>query len=860
MPGARFGSAIALVQDLVWNRNTEQPPENEDHILVRIRQIMQSRRERNASSGPDLAVLLRQALIAYSTGESSERFIVPKDLIWRTPAEWQPWGLRVSDIGQGFLIEAIAWTPPWLGRDATKASDIFEDVFRRTPARQPTAVRSDPCISAITGFDSYLSPGQREAVRSLLFMPEGTTLVVNLPTGSGKTLVGQIAPLILGPNAGLTLFIVPTKALALDQERRMKQILKRAGREAEIQPFAWHSDLPPDTKAEIKRKIRSGTQAILFTSPESALGALLPALYAAAANGTLRYLVIDEAHIVAEWGDGFRPDFQRLAGLRAGLMKHSGNNALRTVLMSATISPDTLGTLETLFGPPEKTQMVAAVHLRPEPRYWSYRAAGRNEKIDRILELLRYAPRPFILYLTEPREALEWYRTLRAAGYARIACFHGDTIAEDRADIIDAWNANRLDGIIATSAFGVGMDKPDIPTIVHAVVPETLDRYYQEVGRGGRDGTASISVVVYTERDATKARLLGRPRLLSGENAFDRWRKMYANRQIEGDGLISIDTEQVPNHLRRQSDHNSAWNLRTLVMMARSGLLQLETISPPLPERGDVEDQSAYDARVEAIWQDYYSRIAVRTLESRHQDETFFLRSTSAERARSLAAADRTFSSLSSVLSGSREMAAELVSLYQNHTPGRTVIVSPACRGCPHGHSGDKPASYQVPDGGGIHHTIHFDTSHWSLRFPGQDGKAIVHFDRSAVDLSPKLARALRAIIGGFGIHEIVAPASAWSANVPWLHELHKWSPAGVLVSRDLEEELGRQCITALPRATVLWPWPDTPPPSEVLFLDRPIHVVFLPRDVKAHHPHRLFVDTADYKIPIERFLDLVTQ
>src|SRR5262249_48135165 len=140
-----------------------------------------------------------------------------------------------------------------------------------------------------------------------------------------------------------------------------------------------------------------------------------------------KYLVVDEAHIIAQWGDSFRPAFQILAGIRRGLLRRSGGQPFRTVLMSATFSPQTIATLDSLFGPHDTVQMVSAVHLRPEPRYWSCSVGIVEEKISRVIQLIRHAPRPFILYVTKRDDARTWFQRLKQEGLFRIECFHGET-------------------------------------------------------------------------------------------------------------------------------------------------------------------------------------------------------------------------------------------------------------------------------------------------------------------------------------------------------------------------------------------------------------------------------------------------
>ncbi|MFN9926159.1 MAG: DEAD/DEAH box helicase, partial [Phenylobacterium sp.] len=216
-----------------------------------------------------------------------------------------------------------------------------------------------------SGFNTYVSPGQREAVRSAFLMRPGDTLVVCLPTGSGKSFVAQAPVLVKGLEGGLTVCIVPTTALALDQARQMSERLAGRSRNGagELR-LAWHAGLTIKEKAAIKTAIRQGRQGVLFCSPEAVTGALLPSLYDAARAGLLDYLIVDEAHLLSQWGDAFRPAFQMIAGVRRGLLRACRHQPFRTILMSATLTPDAIATFETLFGP--GVQLTAAVHLRPE--------------------------------------------------------------------------------------------------------------------------------------------------------------------------------------------------------------------------------------------------------------------------------------------------------------------------------------------------------------------------------------------------------------------------------------------------------------------------------------------------------------
>jgi ATP-dependent DNA helicase RecQ len=859
---------------LEWPRSfdaDEMKAKADDGIIDRLQQVLsQAQRSGSLASVRDLAALLRHALLARSIGKpSAQRVAVPVVGDWPIAAVWRELGFDTVTGPTGLVLTARTWRPSWM-TDGDQADwepggntrqDIFADVFAGDEVRPRADVPIDPFLGETTGFDSYVCPGQREAVRSLLFMPAGTTLIVNLPTGSGKSLVAEAAVLSAGLESGLTLFVVPTKALATDQARRMRALLRARVPANEIPPLVWHGGLGPEVRQTIKSNIRRGRQGILFTSPESVGGALLPSLYEAAALGLLRYFVVDEAHVVAQWGDSFRPAFQALSGIRRGLLNSSKGEPFRTVLMSATLSPETIDTLDVLFGPPAKTQMVAAVHLRPEPRYWTYKAYGWEEKKARVLELIQHAPRPFILYVTERQHARDWVDILRDAGYRRVECFHGGTSDDDREAIIESWSANEIEGIVATSAFGVGMDKEDIRSVIHATVPETLDRYYQEVGRGGRDGRPSVSVVVYTDRDIGMARSLSKPTFIGDDNGYERWNTMFGTaRSAPETDIIAINIASVPPRLRQESDYTTAWNMRTLILMARAGMVELDSQAPePLPRLSD-EPDADYDRRLESHWEAYFGTFCLRTLDPAHLSQQHFEACLQQERSRGGTAADRSFAELNAVIAGEREIGEVLTEAYSNFKPGRTVVVSPVCGGCP----GERKRGlrqrreYQVPVGVGITRIELPSSPAWQRRFPSLDGRpTVILYQSDEAGVFDGIARALRALVTEFGVCEISAAVEVWAKDT-LLRTLHHSAPSGVLVARTLEEDASLPAVLPLPRASLLKPWGINPIPDHLLLLDRPLHTIFAPVDVESEHPLRRYVDTATNCISLENFLQAI--
>src|SRR5262249_50338593 len=187
-------------------------------------------------------------------------------------------------------------------------------------------------------------------------------------------------------------------------------------------------------------------------------------------------------------------DFQELAGLRRHLLRVCpAGRAFTTLLLSATMTPACIRLLQNLFAPADAVlwKEVRYPELRPEPEYWFGRCDDQDQRNVRVLDVLAHAPRPLILYsslvnLKSIRGApvvwgsRDYARLLREAGYRRVEVFDGCTPGRRREQILRRWTADDLDVVVGTAAFGLGVDKPDVRTVVHACVPESLDRYYQE--------------------------------------------------------------------------------------------------------------------------------------------------------------------------------------------------------------------------------------------------------------------------------------------------------------------------------------------------------------------------------------------
>lgn len=830
------------------------PEEATDGIFDRLLQILtESRENGQLTDRSDLAALLRHVLRRQALQGSGDAHLrVPLSPDWPSAAEWARFGIQLHSEVAGFgLIHATPYEPEWLpGSDVP----LFEDAFAETMVREDWQRPIDPFLEQVSGFTHYVSPGQREAVRSALLLPPGETLIVGLPTGSGKSFVAQAPVLARGLQAGLTLCVIPTTALVIDQARQMAELLRRKFPGQPLPELAWHSGLAANKRETIKAAIRSGRQSVLYCSPEAVVGPLLPALYDAARANLLGYLVVDEAHLVSQWGDGFRPAFQMLAGVRRGLLAACPTTPFRTILMSATLASDTIETIDALYGPAETVEMVASIYLRPEPQYWMHREDDPARKEAKVLEALRHAPRPFILYVTKRADARKWARLLEQHKFGRIACFHGETPHAERVSIIDRWAKNRIDGVVATSAFGVGIDKRDVRTVIHASVPETLDRFYQEVGRGGRDGRSSASLLIYADADFEVANNIAAPSLISDDLAFERWAAMFdaGEKQDEFGFVHEIDLSTVPPRLRQESDYNEAWNMRTLIMMARAKILELQSQSPARYAELEAAAGGTFDVSAEESWADYFKHTVVRLHLAGHRQKDLFVAAIQAERSRAFEASRKGHDLLRRLLSGKEEVSLLLDALYRSHSPSRTIVVSRACGGCPVDRiQGNSRQSYAEPAAIGIEGQWAFDPSLWRARFPHLNLACPILLLTGARHVERQTYAILEALVSTFGIREI-GLSDRYRQAEPRIATLHRQSPDGLVLLQSLNEERFRPSHYQLPRLTVA---EGDVLGRSILELRRPVHVILVGRDTRdPDHPLRRVGETGTNILTLDQF------
>ena len=509
----------------------------------------------------DIAALIRQVLRREyeQKGGIPPTLKVPRNANFPDREMWKQSGIDILiDGADYYLISAHSWQPDWL--DISQKYPPDQPVFNDKIRRNYEPVEGDPFLELVN-LRKYRSVGQREAIRAVLTAPKNSTLAINLPTGAGKSLCAQLPALLRSQNAGVTVVVVPTTALAIDQERALTPFVNHG-----TAYYGDESGQGQERRQEIRDRIRNGTQRIVFTSPESLMNSLAPALYKAAKLQMLRYLVIDEAHIVEQWGDEFRPAFQELPGLRRDLLRLT---SFTTLLLTATLTESCLDTLEILFGKPGPFQVISAVQLRPEPSYWFAWCQSEEIRKQRLIEAVYHLPRPLIIYATKREDVRRWQQDLFSAGFQRCAMMTGESSSEERSQLIQNLRDRRVDIVVATSAFGLGVDQSDIRAVLHVCIPETIDRFYQEVGRGGRDGKAAISLTLHTTQDLDIAKYLNDKSAITIDRGLERWKSMFLKKEILPDGRFRVPVNIPPSLQLGDIDMNSQQKHRILIIFIK---------------------------------------------------------------------------------------------------------------------------------------------------------------------------------------------------------------------------------------------------------------------------------------------------
>ncbi|MDI6910429.1 protein DpdF [Nocardioides sp.] len=648
-----------------------------------------------AAGWRDLAGLIRQVLIiAKVTYAGDPALAVPAVTPWPTSSDWDTMHCAVGQIvGQRRTVRALDWAPHGSEEDKGPAAELALEQVRATyldanPVYADLVV-ADPFWTSAHRFDHYRGEPQRQAARAAV-LNDGGSLIVALPTGRGKTAVAWSKALL--SDRGVTIVVVPTVVLALDMERRTSEEAQLRGEElSPLGRFAYVGSLAPDVKKQLRDAVREGSQRLLYTSPEALVTGLAPALLACADAGMLQQIVIDEAHLVDQWGTDFRPEFQTMPGLIREAYGRAPEGKKPSVLMlSATLAQRPIDLLTRLFAMgDDPVDVVWGSEIRTEPAYFLNSHLDEATRVADVLEAVSCLPRPLILYTTTVADAEDWVTRLHDAGLARVECVTGKSKDDDRRTVMERWRGYQTDGetvptsldvVVGTSAFGLGLDMPNVRTVVHACLPETIDRYYQEVGRGGRDGRPSVAYLCTGPNDGRIAVSLNDVSMIGDELGWQRWRRLLQSGTKLTALRYRVRKSTLPPYLVEGYGRSAQWNVRTLILMAQAEIIRLRV--PTFVAEEDLTSEAEEEARA-AFFEQIDDFIEFELVNGTYQSEQGWRAALGRVRDDVRTAQGAALASLHTLVKGEQCVGRVIARHYRVRIDGGSLGTSPACRGCP---------------------------------------------------------------------------------------------------------------------------------------------------------------------------------
>jgi ATP-dependent DNA helicase RecQ len=323
---------------------------------------------------------------------------------------------------------------------------------------------------------AQLRPGQEDVIRSVI---EGHDTLAVMPTGAGKSLCYQLPALHL---PGTTVIVSPLIALMKDQVDKLG--------EAGVEAAQVNSALSASEQRENIEQIEGAHSDFVFTTPERLAD---PAFLATLAGNRVNFLVIDEAHCISEWGHDFRPAFLGLGSAIRSL------GSPPVLALTATATPAVVEDIKRQLSLPQMRVFRTGVY-RSNLHYEVTRVTNEVEKRQAVADLMRETEGTGVVYCATVKAVEALVEFFRGSDFA-VRPYHGRLGARERHENQDLFMAGKLKAMFATNAFGMGIDKPDIRFVAHYQMPGSLEAYYQESGRAGRDGLEARCTLLYDLND-----------------------------------------------------------------------------------------------------------------------------------------------------------------------------------------------------------------------------------------------------------------------------------------------------------------------------------------------------------------------
>lgn len=421
-----------------------------------------------------------------------------------------------------------------------------------------------------------LRAGQREVIARVL---EGRSTLAVMPTGAGKSLCYQLPAVLL---EGRTVVVSPLIALMKDQcEKLCVQ---------GIAAVQLNSQCPADEIQAAQAAIEDGSARIVLTTPERLADKEFIALLQ---SGTTALLVIDEAHCISQWGHDFRPAFLEIEAAARAL----GNPPV--LALTATANDEVARDVMTRLGIP-RSGLLDTGSYRPNLRYAVEQVATEDRKRERTLALVKAMSGSGIVYTATVKSAEAVHAALADAGES-VSLYHGKLGSAERRQAQDAFMAGEVRVMVATNAFGMGIDKPDIRFVLHYQMPSGLDSYYQESGRAGRDGEPADCILLFHQRDRAVQQFF------------------LAGRYPEAKEL-----QEVYAALRSESPDADGWTLQTLQRKLQASRTKVHVALALLRQRRIVRQHA--DGRLSilrpGVMADALASMLDQYREKREQDQT----------------------------------------------------------------------------------------------------------------------------------------------------------------------------------------------------------------------------------------------